>query len=126
MIEEEVLTAMKTVASKIAKDIEAFKTLRNNSAGKWIVASKSHVYVGYGKGLNGLGFNVRCVLHSSYPEFESKEVAQRYTDPYLIDGANRPIINQPMEASKFYDEEIKVLESCYSELTKVLDKQRGV
>lgn len=115
--------AMKDLASKIANDIEGFKTICNRSAGKWVVASKSHVYVGDGNGLNGLGFNVRGVLHSSYPEFVSKEVAQRYIDPYLLDGAGRPIINQPMEASKFYGEEIETLESCYSELKKVLDKE---
>ena len=125
-MKEDVLAAMKVVVKKIAKDIEAFKALRKGSDGKWVVAAKSHVYVGEGKGLNGLGFNVRGVFHSTYPEFESKEVAQRYTDPYLLDGAGRPIINQPMEASKFYDEEIDVLESCYSELTKILNKQAEI
>ena len=100
------------LATKLAENIIILKRYRYNSVGKWIVASKDHVFVGDGAGINGSGFDVRGVLHSNYPEYASFDEALRHINPYLIDGGGRPINNKPMKATTFYDDEIKVAEWC--------------
>lgn len=117
---------IKSFAANLSDSIAAFKKLKDAGNGKWIVAGNTHVYVGDKLGLNGLGFHVRGVLHSHYPEFDSYDEAQRHIDPYLIDGAGKPIYNKPIEATVFYAEEIDAIERCLNWLQENRTKKTAV
>lgn len=103
---------------KLEEDINALKAMREESKGKWLIASEHHLFVGEGNGINQTGFTVRSVMQSHYPMFNTIDEAQKHIDPYLIDGGGSPIINKPIEAEKFFTEEIDTLESCREFLVK--------
>ena len=100
------------IMEKIIKELEVLEFHLEEAKDKWVVASEGHVFVGEGKGSNGIGFAVRGVAYESYPEYPSFTDALRNIDPYLIDGAGKPIYNKPMKAIDFYSEEISCLKGC--------------
>lgn len=103
---------------KLEEDVKALKALREESKGKWLIASEHHLFVGEGKDINETGFTVRSVMQSHYPLFDTIDDARMYIDPYLIDGGGSPIINKPIEAETFFTEEIDAIESCLAFLVK--------
>ncbi|MDE6007722.1 MAG: hypothetical protein K2G90_00765 [Muribaculaceae bacterium] len=108
------------LVNKLSVDLELLQGLLDEAKDKWVIASEGHVFVGYGKGINGTGFAVRGVAYSSYPEYPSFSEAQRNIDPYLIDGKGNPIYNKPVKATEFYLAEIKTLRSCLTTLQELV------
>lgn len=47
---------------KLEEDINALKAMREESKGKWLIASEHHLFVGEGNGINQTGFTVRSVM----------------------------------------------------------------
>lgn len=112
---EETIAALR---HKIETDLESLISRLDNAKDKWVIASEHHVFVGSGKGINGIGFDVRGVAHDTYPEYPSFSDALRNIDPYLIDGRGNPIYNKPVKASEFYIAEIRSLRMCLRTILK--------
>lgn len=108
------------LVKKLSDDLELLQSFLDEAKDKWVVASEDHVFVGYGKGINGTGFAVRGVVYSGYPEYPSFSDAQRNIDPYLIDGRGNPIYNKPIKATEFYLKEIKTLRSCLTTIKELM------
>ena len=73
--------------------------------GGYVVASENHVNVRLEDGLGGTAFAVRTAFTEPVI-WNTKEEAEKYgCDYYLIDGAGNPIINKPMKATIYFQEE---------------------
>lgn len=103
---------------RLAYAIEDFKTKQAVCGNRYVVASKDHVMVEHGKGLNGTDFFCRGAGVTEIVEFFTYEAAERNLDYYLVDCNGQYIVNKPMKAYDFYAEEIALYESVLETLQK--------